>query len=80
MFKKITSAEIGHNFAPASPLMGRVFKIHIFFCTILRLFYHHILQQYARAESPKAPSPGQAKPRASEATPWVKGILVSDAL
>ena len=27
----------------------------------LRLFYHHILQQYARAESPKAPSPGQAK-------------------
>ena len=56
MFKKITSAEIGHNFAPASPLMGRVFKIHIFFCTILKLFYHHILQQYARAESPKAPS------------------------
>ncbi len=35
---------------------GRVLKIRFFFCTILRLFYHHILQQYVRAESPKAPS------------------------
>ena len=36
-------------------------KFAIFFCTILRLFYHHILQQYVSARALSAEKPCRKK-------------------